>query len=200
MLWCAMVCCSLGAVPCCLGVCLSVLWCVCCAVPCCSEGAAIVWLSKQPTAAYWQWVQMSPAPLVTVTTAVPPWPWIAIAPAAVAKFKYPAECVAHRCPRNPYKGALYYSLSTVGTLLAELQPSPEDPPPRAPRGPRPNLAPHGLATGPPQVLAPNTAQGIWFHDLPALATLRGTIAAVDAGTTPAGMTMAGVGQSGLGAY
>ena len=62
------------------------------------------------------------------------------------------------------------------------------------------LAPHGLVTDPPQVVAPNAEPGIWFHDVQALATLRGTIAAVDAGTTPAGMTMAGVAQSGHGAY
>ena len=62
------------------------------------------------------------------------------------------------------------------------------------------LAPHGLATDPPQVLAPNVKPGIWLHDLLALATLRGTIATVDAGATPAGMAMAGVAQSGLEAY
>ena len=62
------------------------------------------------------------------------------------------------------------------------------------------LAPHGLATDPPQVLAPEIKPGIWFHDLPALATLRGIVAAVDAGTTQAGMAMAGVAQSGPEAY
>ena len=62
------------------------------------------------------------------------------------------------------------------------------------------LAPHGLATDLPQVLASKSKPGIWFHDLPALSTLRGTIAAVDAGTTPAGMAMVGVAQSGLEAY
>ena len=51
---------------------------------------------------------------------------------------------------------------------------------------------HGLATDPPQVLAPKVKPGIWFHDLPALATLRGTIAAVDATITPASIAMAGV--------
>ena len=53
---------------------------------------------------------------------------------------------------------------------------------------------------PPQVLAPNDKPGISFHDLPALATLRGTTAAVDVGTTGAGMAMAGVPRSGLEAY
>ena len=57
----------------------------------------IIWLTERPTEGYWQWAQASLVPLVTVTTALPPWGWIAIAPAAVAKFKYPAEFVAHRC-------------------------------------------------------------------------------------------------------
>ena len=50
------------------------------------------------------------------------------------------------------------------------------------------------------MLAPKVQPGIWFHDLPALATLCATIAAGDAGTTPAGMAMAGVAQNGLEAY
>ena len=50
------------------------------------------------------------------------------------------------------------------------------------------------------MLAPEVKPGIWFHDLPALATLRGTVAAVDAGTTPVGMAMAGIAQSGPEAY
>ena len=142
----------------------------------------IVWMSEPPANAYWQRAQASPAPLVTVTTTLPPWPWIAIAPAAVAKFKYPAECVAHKCPGHPKKGPLYYSLGTAGTVPAELGP--------ALRthlcehhGDLALLAPHGLATDPPQVLAPEVKPGIWSHDLPALATLRGTVAAVGARTT-----------------
>ena len=108
----------------------------------------IVWLSGQPTAVYWQSAQTSPAPLVTVTTTVPPWPWIAIAPAAVAKFKYPAECVAHKCPGHLYKGPLYYSLSTVGTSLAKLHPALKTHL-REHHGDLALLAPHGLATNPP---------------------------------------------------
>ena len=151
----------------------------------------IVWLSEQPADAYWQWAQASPAPLVIVTAVLLLWPWIAIAPAAVAKFKSPAECVAHRCPGHPHKGPLYYSLSTAGTVPAELYPALQTHL-REHHGDLALLAPHGLATDPQQVLAPNVKPDIWFHDLPALATLRGTIAAVDAGTTPARMAMAGV--------
>ena len=80
----------------------------------------IVWMSEPPADAYWQWARASPPPVVTVTTTLPPWPWIAIAPAAVAKFKYPVECVAHKCPGHPKKGPLYYSLGTGGTVPAEL--------------------------------------------------------------------------------
>ena len=83
----------------------------------------IVWLSEPPADTCRQWAQASPAPLITVTAVLPLWPWIAIAAAAVAKFKYPAECVAHRCPGHPHKGPLYYSLSTAGTVPAELNPA-----------------------------------------------------------------------------
>ena len=162
---------------------------------------AIVWLPAQPAEAYWRWAWTSPAPLVTVTTVLPPWLWIAIAPAAVAKFKYPAECVAHRCPGHPHKGLLYYSLNTAGTKPAELYPAVKSHL-REHHGDLALLAPHSVATDPPPPAraGPNVKPGIWFHDLAALATLRGTIAAVNAGTTPAGMAMAGVAQSGQEAY
>ena len=50
------------------------------------------------------------------------------------------------------------------------------------------------------MLAPKVQPGIWFHDPPALATLLGTVAAVDARAMRAGMSMAGVAQSGPMAY
>ena len=126
-------------------------------------------------------------------------PWIAIATAAVAKFKYPVECVAHKCPGHPNKGPLYYSLNTAGTVRAELCPALRTHL-REHHGDLALVGPHGRATDPPQVMAPEVKPGIWFHDLPALATLRGAVAAVDAGTTEAGMAKAGVAQSGPAAY
>ena len=117
----------------------------------------IVWLSAQPTEAYWQWARTSPAPLVTVTTALPPWPWIAITPAAVAKFKYPAECVADKCPGHPNKGPLYYSLSTV-TVPAELYLALKTHL-REHHGDLALLAPHGLATDPPTGAGPQRRAG-----------------------------------------
>ena len=151
----------------------------------------VVWTTAPPTAAYWNWASTSQAPLVTVTSTLPPFPWIAIAPAAVARFQYPAECMAHKCPGHPHKGPLYYSLDTVGTVPAELHQALRTRL-REHHGDMALLAPHGQATDPPRVLAPETRPGVWFHDLPALATLRGSVVAVDAGATQAGMAMAGV--------
>ena len=156
-------------------------------------------LSAQRTGVYWRWARTLPAPLVTVTTAVPPWPRIAIAPAAVAKFKYPAQRVAHRCLRHANKRPLHYSLSTVASLPAEFYPALKTHL-RQYHGNVALLAPHGVATDPALVLAPNVEPGIWFHDLLALAILRGTIAAVDAGTTPTGVAMAGAAKNGHEAY
>ena len=159
----------------------------------------VVWMAAPPTTAYWSWASTSQAPLVTVTSTLPPFPWIAIAPAAVARFQYPAECMAHRCPGHPHKGPLYYSLDTVGAVPVELHQALRTHL-REHHGDMALLAPHGRATSPPQVLAPETRPGVWFHDLPALATLCGNVVAVDAGTTQMGMAMAGVVQSGPEAY
>ena len=117
----------------------------------------------------------------------------------MAKFKYPAECVAHKCPRHPKKGPLYYLLGTVGTAPAELGPALRTHL-REHHGDLAFVALHGMTTDSPQVLAPKVTPGIWFHDLPALATLHASVAAVHAGTSQAGMSMAGVAQSGCEAY
>ena len=103
---------------------------------------------------------------MTVTSTLPPFLWIAIAPAAVARFQYPAECMAHKCPGHPHKGPLYYSLDTVGTMPAELHQALRTHP-REHHGDMAVLAPHGRATSPPRVLAPETRPGVWSHDLPA---------------------------------
>ena len=138
-------------------------------------------------------------PPVTVTSTLPPWPWIAIVPAAVAKFTYPAECVAHRCLGHPKTGPLYYLLGTAGTVPAELSPALQTHF-REYHGDPALLPRHGPANDPPQVVAPEVKPGIRFHDLLASATLRGTVAALDAETKQPGMAMAGVARSGLEAY
>ena len=117
----------------------------------------------------------------------------------MALFKYPVECVAHKCPGHPSKGPLYYSLDTVGTVPAELHQALRTHL-REHHGDLALLAPHSRATYPPNVLVPKAQPGIWFHDLPALATLRGTVVAVDAGATRGGMAMARVAQSGPTTY
>ena len=101
---------------------------------------------------------------------------------------------------TPIRGPpLYYSLGTAGTVPVELDPALRTHL-REHHGDLALLAPHGLTTDAPQVLTPKVEPGIWFQDLPALATLRGTSAAVDAGTTPAGMAMAGIAMSRSEAY
>ena len=50
--------------------------------------------------------------------------------------------------------------------------------------------PHRASIATPMYLQPRMQPGIWFHDLPPLATIHGAIVATDAGTTPAGMAMA----------
>ena len=94
--------------------------------------------------------------------------------------------------RAPVQGAPVLLAPHVGKVASRATRGPEDAPPGTLRRPG--------ATDPPHVLAPKTEPGIWFHDLPALATLRGTVVAVDAGTTPAGMAMAGVAERGHEAY
>ena len=96
-------------------------------------------------------------------------------------------------------GPLYCSVSSAGTVVAELSPAPRTHL-REHHGILALLAPHDLATDLPQLLAPKVKPGIKFHDLLALATLCGTIAAVDAETTPASMAMAGVTENGREAY
>ena len=159
----------------------------------------IVWMAAPPTDAYWHWAHTSQALLVTVTAALPPSPWMAIAPAAVAKFKYPGECVVHKCPGHRNKGPLCYLLDTAGAVPVELGP-PLHTHLQVHHGGLALLAPHGRATDPPHVLAPEVWPDIWFHDLPALATLRGIVAAVGAPPTRAGMAMAKVAKSGPAAY
>ena len=159
----------------------------------------VVWTTTPPTAAYLNSASTSKATLVTVTWTLPPFPWIAIAPVVVARFRYQAESMAHKCPGHPHKGPLYYPLDTVGSVPAELHQALRTHL-RKHHGDMALLAPHGRATSPPRVLAPETRPGVWFHDLPALATLRGSVVAVDAGATQAGMAMAGVVQSGPGEY
>ena len=142
---------------------------------------------------------MLQAPVVRIAAASLRYPWIAIDLAAVAKFKYPAECVAHKCLGQSNKETLYYSFQLVKTVQAGVSPALhthlwEH------HGDLAVPALHGRAADPPRLLAPGVQPCMWFYDLPALATLRGTVAVVDIGATWAGMSFNAVGQSGPLAY
>ena len=90
-------------------------------------------------------------------------------------------------------------LALHGGFPAKLHPAVKSQP-REHHGDLALLALHGPATDPTEPLAPNTAPGIQFYALRALATLRGTMAAVHGRSTPAGMDMGGFAQSGHEAY
>ena len=79
----------------------------------------------------------------------------------MAKLKYPAECVPHRCPGDPHKGALYYSLNTARTVPAELNPALRTHL-REHNGDPALLALHSLATDLSQVLAPELKPGMTY--------------------------------------
>ena len=105
-------------------------------------------------------------------------------------------CGAH-VPRTPIQHAPFLLAPHGGEVAGRATPRLEDAPPRTPR--RPGFASAArptYQTPPTHVLVLKTEQGIWFHGLPAPATLCGTAVAGDAGTTPAGMAMAGVAQRG----
>ena len=60
------------------------------------------------------------------------------------------------------------------------------------------LYPHQAPVAAPMYLQPQMELGIWFHDLPPLAMICLLIIVTNAGTTPAGMTMAIAYESALG--
>ena len=82
------------------------------------------------------------------------------------------ECVrGTHLPREPTQRDMYLSLLTMGTLLADLHP--------APLGTQwttsANCAAQPHYRAPLPVVAPKTEPRRWLHDVPALATLAGTI-------------------------
>ena len=102
-------------------------------------------------------------------------------PQGVAKFKYMIRCKHHDCPGPPNKGTLYLAVLPGGRIRHEVQEAlgvflDENFPGDCEYTPPP------VQTHPPNILYPNTELGVHFHTLPGLATIRGKIVAVDAGT------------------
>ena len=158
-------------------------------------GNTIMWFAQEPTDQYWDHTAGLPETTVTITTA----PglhgrWVDIGQAAQSTDRYHTKCKHHECP-GPY-GATDTFIhvhgpaevrpevqDTMRVLLAELYASdaPEDPCPCAEDGiVRLHSMPvrEGLRT----YLDPKLEPGIHFHALPDLATIRGYMLAMDAGT------------------
>ena len=59
----------------------------------------------------------------SIIAAQPPEPWIKLRAEAVARFKYPARGLTHKCPGHPNKGPLYMALHTLQSLPLDLDPA-----------------------------------------------------------------------------
>ena len=120
-------------------------------------------------------------------------------PSGRGALRVPSGVCGAQVPGAPGQGAPLLLPRYGGNGAGGAPPSPVHPPQGAPWGPGP---PGATQRGhrPPNVLVPKAQPGIWFHDLQALDTLRGTVVAVDAGAKRGGMAMAGVAQSGPGTY
>ena len=101
-------------------------------------------------------------------------------PVGRSPLSLPAPLLDARMPATPQQRAALYSITSGGALPSKLDP--------ALRthlhehfGDQATLVPHRGPT-----VQPYTEPGLWFHDLPPLATIQGTIVAADAGTTPVG--------------
>ena len=124
--------------------------------------------------------------VLTITPTPPPEPWIELRTEAVAQLRYPTRCPAHKCQGHPHRGPLYMALHAQRAPPSELGPALRTHL-REHFGGHAMLHPHKAPTAAHVYLQPRTDLGIWFHDLPPLATICGAIVATDASTTPAGM-------------
>ena len=81
------------------------------------------------------------------------------------------------------------ALHTPGALPSELGPAVQTHL-REHFGGHATLHPHRAPKASPMYPQPRTEPGIWFHDLPLLATIQGAIVATNTGTTPVGIKRA----------
>ena len=120
-------------------------------------------------------------------------------PGGGGAFPVPGGVYGARMPRAPTQGAPPLLPRYSGGTASRASPGLAHPPQGAPWGHGPFGATRP-GDQPPKSAGPRDSQGVWFHDVPALATLRGNVVAVDAGTTQGAMAMARVVQSGPEAY
>ena len=146
-------------------------------------GRTMVWHRSRPCTPYWEWVACAQHAVLTIT------PTLRRSRESSSGPRQLPVQVPHPAAPNPqvpgapsWRRPLHSTACARGPAVGARPGSP-DPPTGALRGTR--KAPTAAA----MYLQPRTEPGIWFHDLPLLATIRGAIVATDAGTTLAGMTM-----------
>ena len=158
-------------------------------------GNTIMWSDEGPTDQYWDHTAGLPETTVDITTALGPHGrWVDIGRAALSAYRYHIKCKHHECP-GPY-GATDAFVHVHGqaevppevqdamrVLLAELYASdaPDDLRPCA-EDELVRLHPMPAREGPRTYLDPKLKPGIHVHVLLHLATVRGYILAMDAGT------------------
>ena len=91
----------------------------------------ILWLSRPPAEAYWQWVRASPAPLVTVITSVQPWPCAD----RDGQIQVPRRVRGAPVPQSPVQRAPILLTPHSAYAAGSTPPGPQDASPGAPRRP-----------------------------------------------------------------
>ena len=154
-----------------------------------TEGPTMVWHRDPPGRHYREWVSHARHVVLTITPAQPLKPWIQLRVETGALLRYPARCLTHKCLGHPNKSPLYMALHAPDALLLELDPALRTQM-RENLGVHATLYPHQAPTAAPVYLRPRADPGMWLHEVPLSATMSRAIIATNAGTTPAGMTMA----------
>ena len=161
-------------------------------------GDMIVWSADKPTRSYWDHAKDLPETTITITsTPGPHGRWVDIQDTAQSADKYHVRWKHHKClgtrgitdtyihdhGRAEVRPEVH---DAMRVLLAELYANdkPEDKCPDAADGPV-RLHPMPVAIGPRTYLEPRLEPGLHFHRLPDLATIKGYILAMDAGTPDA---------------
>ena len=149
--------------------------------------ATVIWDTRGEEGQLWRRRGQNREHIVVVTRRCPPEDlrWVKISRQGVAAFRYMVACKHHDCGGPPNKEDIYIAVlqggplrhevdEALGVFLEENFTGAHEYTPQ----PGPRL--------PPNILYPHTEPGLHFHDLPELATVRGRILGVDAGTARAG--------------
>ena len=132
----------------------------------------------RPDRQYWEWTSQARHVVLSVTHTTPSEPWVEFHVEVVVRFRYPSQRLTHKSPGHPHRGPLYMALHAPEAL-------PSEPGPALRTHYRKHFGIHGMLQPPPPppaptmkpiYLQPRTEPGIWFHDLPPLATFQGAIA------------------------